>query len=201
MSNPLSWGIWPWNAWRAEYRRWYDENVLHVPYSGDNWPHAPMDYEPSELPFYPYDDSPPWAFPDDPHGVDTWDFSGGSGGGKKRRKRGKPGKRGRGQQMSRSQRGRARKPKPVRVRPQAGGGNAGKATQPYPTASQATGGAQPLRDLDALGEVGLTPLLAELVNHGSVSLATTLTAWQREQDRITNRTWRRPGGLYRPAGL
>ena len=96
---------------------------------------------------------------------------------------------------------RARKPKPVRVRPQAGGGNAGKATEPYPTASQSTGGAAPLRDLDALGEVGLTPLLAKLVNHGSVSLATTLTAWQREQDRITNRTWRRPGGLYRPAGL
>jgi len=62
----------------------------------------------------------------------------------------------------------------------------------------------PLRELDALSsvsEVGLTPLLAELVNHGSVSLTTTLSAWQREQDRITNRTWRRPCGLYRPAGL
>lgn len=149
------------------------------------------------------DDSVPWAFPDDPHGVDTWDFSSGYGYGdpkskkKNTKKRGKKGKPGRGQQMSR----RARKVKPVRVRPRPGGGNAGKATQPYPTASQSTGGAIPLRELDALSEVGLTPLLAELVNHGTVSLATTLSAWQREQDRITNRTWRRPGGLYRPAGL
>ena len=119
---------------------------------------------------------------------------------KRKKKRGKKGKRGRGQQVSRRMR-KPPKPKPVRIRPQAGAGNAGKATEPYPTASQSTGGAIPLRELDALSEVGLTPLLAELVNHGSVSLSTTLSAWQREQDRVTNRTWRRPGGLYRPAGL
>jgi hypothetical protein len=39
------------------------------------------------------------------------------------------------------------------------------------------------------------------VGHGRVTLAHVLTAGQREQDRITNRTWRRPGGLARPAGL
>ena len=120
--------------------------------------------------------------------------------GRKRKKKRKKGKRGRGQRVSRRAR-KPPKPKPVRIRPEAGAGNAGKAREPYPTASQSTGGAIPLRELDALAEVGLTPLLAELVNHGSVSLSTTLSAWQREQDRVTNRTWRRPGGLYRPAGL
>ncbi len=120
---------------------------------------------------------------------------------KKKPKKGKPG---RGQQMSRRAR-KPPKPKPVRVKPAPGGGNAGKPTEPYPTASQSTGGAIPLRELDALSEVGLTPLLAELVNHGTVSLSTTLSAWQREQDRITNRTWRRPAGctvrqVYRSVG-
>ena len=96
-------------------------------------------------------------------------------------------------------------PKAVRTHPQAGAGNAGKgsnqATVAYPHASQATGGAMPLLELDALSEAGLSVTLAELVGHGRVTLARTLSAFQREQDRITNRTWRRPGGLARPAGL
>ena len=196
--DPDSWPGLPW-----EYLRWwYTSHGIPLPDWLKQRPPQPPDSG-SDDPFYPPDDSPPWAYPDHHHGVDDYDFSGGYGygdGKTNRKKRGKKGKRGRGQRVSR----RARKPKPVRIRPQAGtspSGNAGKATEPYPTASQSTGGAIPLRELDALAEVGLTPLLAELVNHGSVSLSTTLSAWQREQDRVTNRTWRRPGGLYRPAGL
>jgi hypothetical protein len=35
----------------------------------------------------------------------------------------------------------------------------------------------------------------------TLTLQQALTLWQREQDRILNRAWRRPGGLARPAGL
>jgi hypothetical protein len=189
-----------WPGWPVDYLKWY-YGVMGWPLPDWLKPQAPQapDWQSKDA-FSPPDNSVPWAYPDDAHGVDTWDFSGGygyGGDGDQNPKKKKTKKRGRGQQMSR----RARKIKPVRVRPKPGGGNAGKATEAYPTASQLTGGAIPLRELDALSEVGLTPLLAELVNHGTVSLATTLSAWQREQDRITNRTWRRPGGLYRPAGL
>lgn len=110
-------------------------------------------------------------------------------------KRHRQGRRGGGKGMAR----RNRKPKPVLMKPTRN--PAGKPTEAYPTASQATGGAMAVRELDALAEVGLTPILAELVNHGNVTLGHTLGAWQREQDRITNRTWRRPGGLQKPAGL
>lgn len=96
---------------------------------------------------------------------------------------------------------RRKKPKPVRIAPTAGSGSAGKATQAYPAASQATGGAMPVRELDPLSQVGLSGILIDLINHGSVSVGHTFQAWQREQDRITNRTWRRPGGLQKAAGL
>lgn len=119
----------------------------------------------------------------------------------------KPPKKSKGkkkQQQSRRKRkkvARAKKPKPVRIRPVPGAGSAGKATQAYPTASQATGGAIPVRELDPLAQVGLSGVIVDLVNHGSVSVGHTFQAWQREQDRITNRMWRRPGGLQKPAGL
>jgi hypothetical protein len=66
---------------------------------------------------------------------------------------------------------RNRKPKPVRIHPnnQTQTARAGVATQAYPAASQATGGAIPVLELDALSEVGLSVVLAELVNHGSGS--------------------------------
>lgn len=97
-----------------------------------------------------------------------------------------------------------KKPAPVHVHPEPSipGVNApGRATVAYPTVSQPTGGAMPIEELDALREIGLTVVLAELVGQGRVTLGHTLSAWQREQDRVTNRTWRRPGGLVRPAGL
>ena len=48
---------------------------------------------------------------------------------------------------------------------------------------------------------GLFDVILELVGAQHVTLHQTLTLWQREQDRTLNRTWRRPGGLARPAGL
>lgn len=51
------------------------------------------------------------------------------------------------------------------------------------------------------GEVGLLGALLELVGTEHLTLGHTLAAWQREQDRLANRAWRRPGGLARPAGL
>lgn len=45
-------------------------------------------------------------------------------------------------------------------------------------------------------------LLDALLRSGDIlTLRDALTAWQREQDRLLNRSWRRPGGLARPAGL
>ncbi|HKV83954.1 MAG TPA: hypothetical protein VJN88_05320 [Ktedonobacterales bacterium] len=56
-------------------------------------------------------------------------------------------------------------------------------------------------ELVAPAPASLFATLLELAGaeHGGVQQ--TLVAWQREQDRLLNRTWRRPGGLARPAGL
>jgi hypothetical protein len=51
------------------------------------------------------------------------------------------------------------------------------------------------------GATGLLGALLELVGTEHLTLEHTLAAGQREQDRLANRTWRRPGGLARPAGL
>ncbi len=49
------------------------------------------------------------------------------------------------------------------------------------------------------GSPGLLDTLLEL--GGALTLRDALAAWQHEQDRLLNRSWRRPGGLARPAGL
>ncbi len=51
------------------------------------------------------------------------------------------------------------------------------------------------------GPIGLGGALLELVGAERLTLVHALSAWQREQDRLANRAWRRPGGLVRPAGL
>jgi hypothetical protein len=51
------------------------------------------------------------------------------------------------------------------------------------------------------GDLGLLDALLELVGAEHLTLGHTLAAWQREQDRLANRAWRRPGGLARAAGL
>src|SRR5262249_19252766 len=49
------------------------------------------------------------------------------------------------------------------------------------------------------GSPGLFDALLELGD--TLTLRDALVAWQQEQDRLVNRSWRRPGGLARPAGL
>jgi hypothetical protein len=44
---------------------------------------------------------------------------------------------------------------------------------------------------------GLGGYVLDLVAEGELSVNAALGAWQREQDRVTNRAWRRPGGLAR----
>jgi hypothetical protein len=48
---------------------------------------------------------------------------------------------------------------------------------------------------------GLLGPLIEIMRAEGDSLHGALAAWQREQDRLANRAWRRPGGMARPAGL
>jgi hypothetical protein len=48
---------------------------------------------------------------------------------------------------------------------------------------------------------GPLPSLFEMAGGDGGSLREALAAWQREQDRLANRAWRRPGGMVRLAGL
>ena len=75
-------------------------------------------------------------------------------------------------------------------------------SDPLPTASpHADTGASPALDLIAPGGSGLGDVLLELIGAEHATLRSSLAIWQREQDRLLNRAWRRPGGLARPAGL
>ncbi len=62
-------------------------------------------------------------------------------------------------------------------------------------------GASHALELPAPATAGLADVILELAGADHAGLRATLTAWQREQDRILNRAWRHPGGLARPAGL
>lgn len=48
---------------------------------------------------------------------------------------------------------------------------------------------------------GISDLLIEIAGAEGDALLGALATWQREQDRLANRAWRRPGGMARPAGL
>lgn len=63
--------------------------------------------------------------------------------------------------------------------------------------------ASPLLAFDAPDSAasGLLGVLLEIAGEEGRSLHWALAAWQREQDRLANRAWRRPGGMARPAGL
>ena len=57
-------------------------------------------------------------------------------------------------------------------------------------------------DVGASGRAdALLGALIEIVGGEGGALSGALAAWQREQDRLANRAWRRPGGMARPAGL
>ncbi|HEX5156556.1 MAG TPA: hypothetical protein VFW17_05010 [Ktedonobacterales bacterium] len=70
------------------------------------------------------------------------------------------------------------------------------------TSGQAQGSALPALDTGSGGSTsGLLGPLIEIMGAEGDSLHGALAAWQREQDRLANRAWRRPGGMARPAGL
>ena len=70
------------------------------------------------------------------------------------------------------------------------------------TSGQAQGSALPALDTGSGGSTsGLLGSLVEIMGAEGDSLQGALAAWQREQDRLANRAWRRPGGMARPAGL
>lgn len=63
-------------------------------------------------------------------------------------------------------------------------------------------GAAPAIELaPPFGSSGLFDALLEVVGAEHLTVRGMFEAWQREQDRAFNRSWRRPGGLARPAGL
>ena len=70
------------------------------------------------------------------------------------------------------------------------------------TSGQAQGSALPAVETET-GETasGLFGPLIEIMRAEGDSLHGALAAWQREQDRLANRAWRRPGGMARPAGM
>ena len=72
-------------------------------------------------------------------------------------------------------------------------------------AAHAAGSGQPALNLADLGGSisgsGLGDVLLDLVGEGQLRLGHALHAWQREQERVANRAWRRPGGMARMGGL
>lgn len=89
---------------------------------------------------------------------------------------------------------------PTRARDTAGTafGHGQRALPTRPIQSFAAGHAT---ELVAPAPASLFATLMELTGAERGGIQQTLVAWQREQDRLLNRTWRRPGGLARPAGL
>jgi len=70
------------------------------------------------------------------------------------------------------------------------------------TTGQAQGSALSALETGTVGKAdGLLGSLIEIMGAEGDSLHGALAAWQREQDRLANRAWRRPGGMARPAGL
>jgi hypothetical protein len=78
--------------------------------------------------------------------------------------------------------------------------HAGSARGAWVLAGTGTGGS--LTGFDSLDRLpGISGVLLDLVGEGHIGLGHALSAWQREQERVVNRTWRRPGGLARMGGL
>ena len=59
----------------------------------------------------------------------------------------------------------------------------------------------PLVELAPSTASGLLDAVLELTGADHQTLRQALGVWQREQDRVLNRSWRRPGGLAQPMHL
>lgn len=93
--------------------------------------------------------------------------------------------------------------KPHAIHARHGSFSLGKSTpasggEPTALRPPATGG---MTAHELIAGAGLSSVILNLVGENPASLASGLVAWQREQDRITNRAWRRPGGMARMGGL
>ena len=156
---------------------------------------------------------------DDDRGGDGGDGSSGSDGGKK----GKKGKKGkhpthpkqprqpsgrhgghRGHRGSGGHRGSAHKPHVVHPgvwHEATGAGSIGHTAGTNPAQGHPAGSGMAAHIIRPPLSTGLSDVLLELVGEGTITLGAALGAWQRDQERVTNRAWRRPGGLARMGGL
>lgn len=97
--------------------------------------------------------------------------------------------------------------KPPTFHEQASAGSAGKAQGVgVGQHSLSSAGSSPSAVMELVASesgtgVGLSAVVLELAGEGKLSVGAALSAWQHEQDRISNRVWRRPGGLARMGGL
>jgi hypothetical protein len=129
---------------------------------------------------------------------------GGSSGGGSKGKAPKPPK---AKKPPKGRKGRAPKakkphiPKPGTFHETAGAGSAGKSAGAAPAAGHAAGSGMAAHELHAATGLGVSGILLELVGEGTITLSAALSAWTRDQERVTNRAWRRPGGLARMGGL
>ena len=86
-----------------------------------------------------------------------------------------------------------------------GAGSVGKAQGAAPRGlSSAGSGPSAVMEMVASASesaAGLSAVVLELAGEGRVSIGAALPAWQHEQERVSNRVWRRPGGLARMGGL
>lgn len=83
----------------------------------------------------------------------------------------------------------------------AGAAVAGKSAGAQPAQGHPAGSGMAAHVIRAPLSTGLGDVLLELVGEGTITLGAALGAWQRDQERVTNRAWRRPGGLARMGGL
>lgn len=126
-----------------------------------------------------------------------------------RKGRGASGKKGRGKGRKGKKGRKGRTVHPGVWHEQAGAGSLGNASgsaagEPLGGVGSTAGvSARPAVELNGLMDAppGLMGALLEMVGEGALSGAGVWAAWQREQDRVDNRAWRRPGGLARMAGL
>lgn len=97
--------------------------------------------------------------------------------------------------------------KPPTFHEQVGAGSAGKGQGASPRRLSSAGSA-PSAVMELVASEsgptagsGLSAVVLELAGEGKLSLSSALSAWQHEQERVSNRVWRRPGGLARMGGL
>ena len=83
----------------------------------------------------------------------------------------------------------------------AGAGSIGHTSGASPAQGHPAGSGMAAHVIRPPLSTGLSDVLLELVGEGTITLGAALGAWQRDQERVTNRAWRRPGGLARMGGL